>query len=351
MKYYTIVKNNGIYDKFIIESNVEVALICFCDDDLDNIYQCFRQSCEVEKTIFDNGIMQVVVFEFIGEDNWLYRINYKTDEVSKEFKWPLKKLFKQYKNSEKTSIIIKEKKENILKNYKQDTIVNNKTFISNYKKYTFIDKENLMSIAFRFKKSSKNEKMPLVIYFHGAGALGDDNIKQLWEYKNMGLYLSKKRCHVLVPQGNIDIGNNISIIIKYCKAIKKLVEKLSEYAEIDYSRIYIVGASYGGACAWYSLYECPNFYAAAIPLMGYFPTYNSEQFDVKKFENEKIWIGHAENDKAVSIKDDETMFKMLDGAGYNVKMTRYKKFGHKMCGIFLRREKWKRWLFKQKLQH
>ena len=113
MKYYTIVKNNGIYDKFIIESNVEVALICFCDDDLDNIYQCFRQSCEVEKTIFDNGIMQVVVFEFIGEDNWLYRINYKTDEVSKEFKWPLKKLFKQYKNSEKTSIIIKEKKEKL----------------------------------------------------------------------------------------------------------------------------------------------------------------------------------------------------------------------------------------------
>ena len=149
----------------------------------------------------------------------------------------------------------------------------------------------------------------------------------------------------------IDIGNNIFIIIKYCKAIKKLVEKLSDYAEIDYSRIYIVGASYGGACAWYSLYECPNFYAAAIPLMGYFPTYNSEQFDIKKFENEKIWIGHAENDKAVSIKDDETMFKMLDGAGYNVKMTRYKKFGHKMCGVFLRREKWKRWLFKQKLQH
>ena len=159
MKYYTIIKNNGIYDKFILESNVEVALICFCDDDVDNIYQCFRQSCEVEKLAFDNGIMQVVVFEFIGEDNWLYRINYKTGEVSKEFKWPLKKLFKQYKNSEKTSIIIKEKKENILKNYQEDTIVNNKTFISNYKKYTFIDRENLMSIAFRFKKSSKNEKI------------------------------------------------------------------------------------------------------------------------------------------------------------------------------------------------
>ena len=70
MKYYTIIKNNGIYDKFILESNVEVALICFCDDDVDNIYQCFRQSCEVEKLAFDNGIMQVVVFEFIGEDNW-----------------------------------------------------------------------------------------------------------------------------------------------------------------------------------------------------------------------------------------------------------------------------------------
>lgn len=351
MRYYTIVKNNGVFDKFVKESNFGIALICFCDDDLDNIYQIFRQYCEAEKNSFDNGIMQVVVFEFIGEDNWLYRMNYKTGDVKKEFKWPLKKLLKQYKSSEKSITAINKVKEDISKNYQEDTIVCHKTFISSYKKYTFIDRENLLNIAFRIKKSSKKEKMPLVIYFHGAGVIGSDNIKQLWEYKNMGIHLSKRNCHILVPQANHDIGDNISVIIKYCSTIKKLLEKLSEYAQIDYDRIYLVGASYGGACVWYSLYQFPQFYAAAIPLMGYFPTYNSELFDIKNFENENIWIGHAENDKAVSIKDDETMFKMLESAGYNVKMTRYKKYGHGMSGVFLRREKWKKWLFEQKLQH
>lgn len=347
MKYYTIAKNNGVFDQYMMENNGHFALISFIDDDLSDIYNKIKHDCVAEQT-FEESMLQVVFFEFVSEDNYLYRMSYATGQVKKEFKWPLKKLFKQYHNTEKIANQVEIRNKNITENYKEDTIECQKKTLSIYKKYKFIDRENITSISFRLKKSSKKGKMPLVIYFHGAGCLGEDNIKQYCEYKSMGMFLSKRDCHVLLPQCTNEIGDNIAIIVKYCKSINKLVKKLSEMVQIDYDRIYIVGTSYGGGCAWYSLYEIPNFYAAAIPLMGYFPSYNSTYFDMKAFENENIWIGHAENDKMVSIKDDETMFEMLKNAGYNVKMTKYKKFGHSMCGVFLRKEKWKKWLFEQK---
>lgn len=351
MKYYTIVLNaDNIFNKYILKSNGETALISFCEDDFADIYQLFKQASD-SNDYFDKGMLQAVIFEFVGEDNYLYRMSYSDAEIKKTIKWPLKKLIKQFKNNEKVLIETEKIKKDISENYQEDTIIKQKSFIPNYQKYVFIDRENLRIIAFRLKKSNQNKKMPLVIYFHGAGAIGDDNKKQFLEYKVMGLGLSKRKCTVLVPQSRNEVVENISIITSYCKSVNKLVKKLSEIVQIDYDRVYIVGASYGGACAWYSLYTSPKFYAAAIPLMGYFPTYNSTSFDIKSFEKETIWIGHAENDNVVSIKDDQTMFELLKNAGYNVKMTTYKKYGHKMSGVFIRKEKWEKWLFEQKRQH
>lgn len=346
--YYTIVNDNILFKQYICESNGEIALISFCEKDFGNLYQCVKQYNEQEK-VFDWEMLQAVNFEFVGKDNYLYRMSYTSGEVKKVFKWPLQKLIKQYKDSSKIRSQILKEKEYIANNYQYDMLVKQKSLIPNYSKYKFIDRENLLSIPFRFKKSSK-ENMPLVIYFHGAGALGNDNIKQFLEYKGMSIRLSKRKCNVLIPQSTLDIGENIAIIRKYCKVVKKLVEKLTKIAKIDLDRIYLVGASYGGACVWYSLYDFPKFYAAAIPLMGYFPHCNLLGFDVKRFETENIWIGHAENDKVVLIQDDEKMFEILSSNGYSVKMSRYKKYGHNMSGIFLRKEKWKSWLFVQKRQ-
>ncbi len=349
MKYYTIVLNQDIFAKYIEKSSDKIALISFCENDFEEIYQCFKQSCQGMND-FDDGMLNVVFFEFIGEDNYSYKMNYSNGEIKKGFKWPLKKLINQYKSSEKIIVEEEKIKNQIAQNYNENKIIKHKSLIPNYGKYNFIDRDSLESIAFRFKKSSKKEKMPLVIYFHGAGALGNDNVKQFLEYMGMGMGVSKRKCNVLVPQCKNGVGENIALIRKYCNSIKKLIEKLTDIAEIDFDRIYIVGASYGGACVWYSMYECPGFYTAAIALMGYFPTYNAHDFDVKKFEKENIWIGHAINDKAVSIKDDETMYHLLKNEGYNVKMSTYKRYGHKMSGIFLRKEKWKKWLFEQKKQ-
>lgn len=349
-KYYTVTKDNGIFEKYIQDRDGDMALISFYDEDFSDIYCLLKKSCEAEQT-FDEAMLKAVFFEFVGEDNYLYRMNYETGEINKVFKWPLKRLIKQFKNYKKTIQEVETCRSYISSNYEKDTIIKQNSLIPNYEKYKFVDRDNLIEIPFRFKKSSKNEKMPLVIYFHGAGALGKDNIRQFLEYKGLSWGFSKKNCHVLVPQMTKGVGENISIITTYCKSIKKLIEKLLEIAQIDFDRIYIVGASLGGACVWYSLYEFPGFYAAGIPLMGYFPTYNSTKFDIKSFKNENIWIGHSQNDNAVAIKDDQTMYKLLKSAGYNVKMTTYNKYGHGMSGIFVRKEKWKKWLFEQKKQN
>lgn len=347
MKYYTIIKNDDIFAKYIKESDGDIALISFCDDDIQDIYMLFKQSCEKEQT-FDKSLLRLVNFEFCGEDNYFYKMSYETGDIQKIIKCPLNKLYTQYKINVETAKKLEEKKKYIACNYESDCIIKQKSVFTNYEKYEFIDRESLRTIAFRLKKSNQNKKMPLVIYFHGAGAIGEDNKKQFLEYQCMGLGLSKRKCNVLVPQSANEVGENISIITSYCKMVNKLVKKLSEIVQIDYDRVYIVGASYGGACVWYSIYGFPNFYAAAIPLMGYFPTCNSDTFDARSFIDENIWIGHADNDNVVLINDDKAMYEMLKDINCNVKMTTYKKFGHAMSGVFFRKEKWKKWLFKQK---
>ncbi len=348
MRYYTVVNNNEVFNKYIKESNAMVALISFCDEDFKDIYNCLKNNSEATQ-MFDEGMLSVVMFEFVGEDNYLYEMSYATAEVKRDIKWPLKKIFEYYKNYEKHADGVQRYNKDIEQNYKEDTLIQQRSFIPNYQKYKFVDKENIVAINFRFKQCSKKEKMPLVIYFHGAGSVGTDNIKQFAEYKFLSLGLSKRNCHILVPQCAKEIGLENTFIIKtYCKSIKKLVDNLPQNLQIDFDRIYIIGASYGGACVWYSLYQFPQFYAGAIPLMGYFPEYNSNTFDVTRFAHENIWIGHSANDSMVPIKDDATMFEKLKNLKYNVKMTTYKKYGHGMSCIFIRREHWKKWLFEQK---
>ena len=46
-----------------------------------------------------------------------------------------------------------------------------------------------------------------------------------------------------------------------------------------------------GAGVWYSLYNCPNFYAAGVPLMGYMPDAYSSVFRKENFSGARIYAG------------------------------------------------------------
>lgn len=83
--------------------------------------------------------------------------------------------------------------------------------------------------------------------------------------------------------------------------------------------------------------------------MGYFADVYSADFKIDNMTQTAIWAGHAENDKCVSIDDDNALYDKLKQAGCDIKFSRYPKYGHRMNGVFIRKEKWKQWLFSKSL--
>lgn len=164
MKYYTIIKNDDIFAKYIKESDGDIALISFCDDDIQDIYMLFKQSCDKEQTI-DKSLLSLVNFEFCGEDNYFYKMSYETGDIKKIKKWSLNRLFTQYKNNVETAKKLEEKKKYIACNYESDCIIKQKSFFTNYEKYVFIDRENLRTIAFRLKNPIKTKKCHWLFIF------------------------------------------------------------------------------------------------------------------------------------------------------------------------------------------
>lgn len=225
-----------------------------------------------------------------------------------------------------------------------------------YKPFWFANKENTTAFPFRFKKSKGSEKQPLIVFFSGAGALGTDNIKPYFECLPMRMKLKKFNCNILIPQSNTQTNNGNNYmgfndgLNSYVKSVQKLAERLMQNYSIDESRIYVFGTSFGGLCTWRSAYLFPDFYAAALSVVGCFDTKteNSEYADFERMVHLPIWAAHSSDDNNIRIDYDDYAVSRLKSLGGNIKYTRWKQYGHGMALHFYRKENWSEWMFHQK---
>lgn len=296
----------------------------------------------------EDKILSQFFFAFAGEDNYLYQINISDFCEQKLKKFSYKKLYKLCDKFDKLAENNRLKADFIKKTYQENTILKHKSCINRYKNCSFVDKDNAIEYPFRLRVCKSDQPKPLFVYLHGAGSLGNKNIWQLLEYLTVGIKIKAEESYVLIPQCHAFAQENLDVINTYTRSLRSLIELLCQQYNIDKNRIYISGISFGGACVWYSLYNNPDFYAGAIPLMGYMPDVYSDNFDYRRFQNEKIWSAHAQNDKVVSISDDKKLYELLKSKNYDIKFSEYTKYGHSLAPEFYKHQLWKKWLFAQK---
>ena len=127
-----------------------------------------------------------------------------------------------------------------------------------------------------------DEKLPLVLFLHGAGERGNDNESQLNNGVRHFMNDSVRQqypCIILVPQCPLNarwvevdwsmpshkIPSRISVPLNQTFA---LMDSLIMVLPIDTERIYITGLSMGGFGTWDALARRPEFFAAAMPVCG-----------------------------------------------------------------------------------
>ena len=167
-------------------------------------------------------------------------------------------------------------------------------------------------------KQITTQKYPLVIVFHGSGAIGTDNKSQLGVLPK--LFASPDvqinyPTYVLAPQfstrsSDYDMDLNRKVLFskpRNClNSVIELIDSLKLSLNIDTKRIYLVGFSMGASTVINSVSKRPNLFAAAISIAG-IPEFNN----LKNFNSTPIWLIHGVDDTENPIKSDEQFFKEM----------------------------------------
>ena len=219
---------------------------------------------------------------------------------------------------------------------------------------------NKVPIKYRLLKPYgyvSGKKYPLVLFLHGAGERGDDNVAQL-KHGAKDLSDTSRRekypCYVVAPQcpkdlkwSEVDWSKESSEQPEQpsesLQSIKELLDEMIETAGVDKNRIYITGLSMGGYGTWDAIARYKGFFAAAAPVCG-----GGDPKMVSKFAKLPIWCFHGDADTVVKPVRSREMVDALRMVGSPIKYTEYPGVQHDSWSATYSNSDLYEWLFAQK---
>lgn len=209
---------------------------------------------------------------------------------------------------------------------------------------------------------------PLVVFLHGAGGSGTDNVKQLEGGNVYGALVwtlpenqGRHPAFVLAPQSDwnwpctiFDPKNppKIAADIRLCppgvlgigaRLAFEVIDSLLGSLPVDRARIYVTGHSMGGAGTWHMIAQRPGFFAAAVPVCGRgHPEMASLMKDVP------VWNFHGGLDNVEPVASSRAMIDALRKAGGRPRSTEYATLGHNAFAWAYTEPALVEWLFAQK---
>lgn len=217
-------------------------------------------------------------------------------------------------------------------------------------------------MPYRLFRPEATGKVPLVVYLHGSGGLGNDNLKQLGLGNILGTrvwllpqYQRAFPCYVVVPQTDrgwirYDLSEPTEGPAKVLPGLGdgtrlalEIVDALCHQFTIDTSRIYVTGQSMGGAGVWHMIANRPQFFAAAVPCCGSIST-----DDGTGSIDTPLWNFHGDSDKTVSVSTSRDRIAARRRAGGHPLSTEYAGVGHNVWEWAYTEPELIKWVFAQR---
>jgi poly(3-hydroxybutyrate) depolymerase len=207
-----------------------------------------------------------------------------------------------------------------------------------------------------------SKKYPLILYFHGAGGRGADNLRQVTDVPRFLVFAEPALqrqwpCFILAPQcpENVQWANmswseptgvgKFTSITWPMEASLALLDSLpQEYRGIDTSRIYVMGISMGGYGTWDAVCRFPRKFKAAVPVCGGGdPTQVATMTDLKSL---RVRAYHSADDTTVPAARSREMIQALKALnGLQPKYTEFPDGGHDAYTRAFSDPTLPRWLF------
>ena len=205
------------------------------------------------------------------------------------------------------------------------------------------------------KSYDPQQKYPIVIWLHGAGGVGVDNVRQLSNDQVPGTRLwsdpsnqAKHPAFVLVPQSSIGWGaqpksRQADVLSGQLKLVVGILDLLANEFSLDPARVYVAGQSDGGYAVWEIVTSRPERFAAAIALCG-----GGTPEKAARLVNMPLWVFHGSDDKTIPVSESRNMVKAIQKAGGNPRYTEYKGAGHDIWSRAFAEPELVEWLFAQR---
>ena len=212
------------------------------------------------------------------------------------------------------------------------------------------------------------QSYPLVLFMHGAGERGEDNVKPLEASSGAQLWArpenqAKYPCFIVVPQCRagkqwVDVPtfrtDRYSIdelpASMEMQAVVDLLDALQEEFNIDASKLYVTGYSMGGYATWDLILRHPHLFAAAIPICG-----SGDPTKAPLIGHLPLRIFHGADDTTVPPDGSRNMVNAINALGKSDReadyYTEYPQTGHGSWEKAYAEENLVDWLFNAQPVH
>lgn len=206
------------------------------------------------------------------------------------------------------------------------------------------DGETLPYRLFVPEKTAEGNRLPLILFLHGAGERGDDNEAQLKHYGVLRFIsddvLAKEPCILVAPQCPKDdkwvpayFGLKRPLEppkeetpggpSRAMRLVMEMLDALEEEFPVDPDRRYVTGLSMGGFGTFDLCVRRPGDFAAAVPICG-----GAKPENAPKIAHIPFWIFHGAADPVVPVELSRDIVEALKKAGASPKYTEYPGVGH-----------------------
>lgn len=216
-------------------------------------------------------------------------------------------------------------------------------------------------LPYRFMAPSRIEagkRYPLILFFYGSGARGDNNLSQLAGahrsfIERMVALREQYPCFVIAPQCpkerrwvEVDWGEPSHQMPTDPSPQLRLSLEAADLAlrehPIDPDRVYVTGLSMGGFATFDLITRYPERFAAAIPVCG-----GADDQRIGIAARLPIWVFHGALDKVVPVARSRNAVAALKRAGGTPRYTEVPDADHFVWGPAYGTEGLFPWLFTQ----
>ena len=194
------------------------------------------------------------------------------------------------------------------------------------------------------------ENAPLIVYLHGAGGAGDDNLAQLKRGSGYAISRLKESAgpsFILAPQCPQDQAwwSPSEEPGRFGEAVLGVIETLLQIESIDPHRVSLVGVSMGGHGVWDLGWRYPDRWAALMPICGAVPPHR-----LSRLCRTPVWCFHGGEDRDVPVEGSRQAVRQLENLGAPVKYTELPGVGHSCTREVFARCDYGSWLLQQSRQ-